>query len=227
MLGTDPRHALSLINLMIGQPVVSPALERARIQFLYGEEAYARVQHRDGSQVRIEGAEFRRLFEDDPARVRIHINLPVLAKLSIMVAAEADPEALCADVDKTLPSADISLWAGGELTPQVEEVWQNVPDRLRDHSYLVLSPGMKMQSWKSIAQEFVEIIRVDPRAALDAKNAPGGVDKDAFRDSGGTQLVKTIKREIDHRFARLLPEQILSGQWGTSRMPPSGTWCAR
>ncbi|MCG6883996.1 MAG: hypothetical protein LJE62_09610 [Silicimonas sp.] len=197
VFGTDTRHALALINLMIGQPVVSPGLTRARIQFLHGETAHARVQHRDGSQERIEGSDFRRLFEGNPSRVRIYVDLPVLKKLSLLVATEEDPKALCEDVDKTLPSADISLWAGGELTQPVEEAWQQVPDRLRDHSYLVLSPGMKMDTWKSIAQEFVEIIRVDPASALSAKCAEGGVDKEAFRESGGTHIVKTIKKEID------------------------------
>ena len=156
VFGTDPRHAISLINLMIGQPVVSPSIKRARIQFLYSEKAHARLQMRDGTQEKIPGSEFRRLFEGNPARVRIYIDLPVLKKLSILVAAESDPEKLCEDVDKTLPAADIALWAGAELSATLSDVWENVPDRLRDHSYLVLSPKMEFQSWKGIAQETAE-----------------------------------------------------------------------
>ena len=197
VFGTDPRHAISLINLMIGQPVVSPSIQRARIQFLYGETAHARLQFRDGSQTRLEGSEFRRLFDDNPSRVRIYVDLPVLKKLSILVAAESNPTALCEDSEKTLPPADIAIWAGAELTTKMVEVWNNVPDRLRDHSYLVLSPDMDMSSWKSIAQEFVEIMRVDPRRAQEAKQAEGGVDKEAFREAGGTKIVKTIKKEIE------------------------------
>ena len=197
VFGTDPRHAISLINLMMGQPVVSPSIPRARVQFMYGKTAHARVQFRDGSQEKIDGGEFRRLFEGNPTRVRIYVDLPVLKKLSFLVAAESDPEQLCADVDKTLPAADIAIWAGAELTPQLGEVWENLPDRLRDHSYLALSPKMDFASWKGIAQEVVEIIRVDPRRAQDAKDAEGGVDKEEFRESGGAQIVKTIKREID------------------------------
>lgn len=197
VFGTDPRHAISLINLMIGQPVVSPSIPRARIQFVHGEEAHARVQYRDGSQKRFEGSEFRQIFEDNPSRVKIAIDLPVLKKLSILVATDANPRALCSDVDKTLPPADISLWAGAELSEPLIEAWEGIPDRLRDHSYLVLSPNMDFANWKEIAQEFVEVIRVDPQMAQDAKTAQGGVDKDAFRESGGAHLVKTIKKEID------------------------------
>lgn len=206
VFGTDPRHALWLVNLMIGQPVVSPSIPRARIQFIYSKTAYASVQYRDGSQERIEGNQFRRLFEGNPARVRIYIDLPVLKKLSILVAAEKEPDQLCADVDKTLLAADIALWAGAELSPVLSDVWESVPDRLRDHSYLVLSPEMAFGSWKGIAQEFVEIIRVDPRRAQEAKDASDGVDKEEFRESGGAQFVKTIKKEID-----LLVQSALDG----------------
>lgn len=197
VFGTEPKHAISLINLMIGQSVVSPSLSRARIQFLHGETAYARLQYRDGSQERIEGKDFRRLFEDNPSRVRIYVDLPVLKKLSILVATETNPKGLCADVDKTLPPADISIWAGAELSPPLIEAWERLPDRLRDHSYLVLSPEMQMASWNEIAQDFVEIMRVDPRRAQDAKEAEGGVDKVEFKESGGAKIVKTIKKEID------------------------------
>jgi hypothetical protein len=197
IFGTDPKHAISLLNLMIGQPVVSPSLTRARIQFFHSETTHARLQFRDGSQERIDGSEFRRLFDDNPSRVRIYVDLPVLKKLSIMVAAEANPNALCSDVEKTMPAADIALWTGAELVDPMSDVWHSVPSRLRDHSYLVLSETMEMDSWQSIADEFVDVFRVDPRRAQEAKSREGGVDKAAFKDSGGAQIVRTIKKEID------------------------------
>lgn len=197
VFGTDPGHAVSLINLMIGQPVVSPSISRARIQFVHGDVAHARLQFRDGSKKRIEGAEFRHLFDENPTRVRIAVDLPVLKKLSILVAAEENPKTLCADFDKTVPVADISLWSGAAPNPPLLEAWESMPDRLRDHSYLVLSPTMDFANWKQIAQEFVEVIRVDPRAAQAAKDHPDGVDKVAFKETGGAHIVKTIKREID------------------------------
>lgn len=197
IFGTDPKHAISLLNLMIGQSVVSPSLTRARVQFFHSETTHARLQFRDGTQERIDGSEFRRLFDDNPSKVRIYVDLPVLKKLSILVAAEANPKSLCADVDKTIPAADIAIWAGAELVEPMGEVWRSVPSRLRDHSYLVLSPNMEFASWQGIADEFVEVLSVDPRRAQEAKMREGGVDKVAFKESGGAQIVKTIKKEID------------------------------
>ena len=90
IFGTDTEHSISLLNLMIGQSVVSPLMPRARVQFVYGDEIYARLQFRDGSQERVEGSDFKGLFDRQPSKVRIYANLPVLKKISILVAAEPD-----------------------------------------------------------------------------------------------------------------------------------------
>ena len=170
---------------------------RARVQFVYGDEIYARLQFRDGSQERVEGSDFKGLFDRQPSKVRIYANLPVLKKISILVAAEPDPNGLCFDAEKTLAAADIAVWTGENLSDPLREVWSKMPDRLRDHSYLALAPSVDLSSWEGIADEFVEVIRVDPRRAQEAKSAKGGVDKVAFKEAGGTQVGKTIKKEID------------------------------
>ena len=151
---------------------------------------------RDGSQQRIEGSNFAGLFEDRPSKIRICTDLPVLKKLSILVATDKNAKSLCADAEKTIPAADVTLWAGDALTSPMDEVWKYVPDRLRDHSYLVLSPEMESESWAGIADEFAGIMLVDPMRAQDAKSAQGGVDKAAFKESGGAGIVKTIKHEL-------------------------------
>lgn len=197
VFGSDPKHAISLINLMVGQPVISPAITRARITFMHSEVPHARLQFRDGTRTRIEGSEFRRLFDDNPSWIRIYIDLPVLKKLSLLVASESNPKSLCSDFEKTLPGSDIALWAGADLADPMTEVWQKMPERLRSHSYLVLSPTMNPESWAPIAPQFVEVMEVDPRRAQEAKTRESGVDKAAFKASGGAQLIRTIKKEID------------------------------
>ena len=197
VFGTDPRHAISLLNLMIGQPVMPSSLPRARATFLHGEESHARLTFQDGTRKRLEGSEFRKLFDGNPAWVRVHVDLPVLRKISLMVATDRNPNALCADIERTLYSTDFALWAGDELCTPVHQAWRSVPDRLRDHSYLVLSPAMDDGSWTTIRGEFVDVLTVDPRRAQEAKARKDGVDKAAFKAAGGTELVATIKKEID------------------------------
>lgn len=197
VFGTNPAHAISLVNLMVGKPVVTPSISRARVQLLHSKTDYARVQLRDGTQKRIEGSNFSDLFEERPSKVRICTDLPVLKKLSILVATEKSAKSLCADAEKTIPAADITLWAGDAFTSPMDEVWQNVPDRLRDHSYLVLSPEMESDTWVEVADEFAGVLQVDPIGAQEAKAAKGGIDKVAFKEAGGAGIVKTIKHELD------------------------------
>ncbi|MDA8586197.1 hypothetical protein N9L47_07950 [Rhodobacteraceae bacterium] len=197
LFGTDPKHAISLLNLLIGRSVISSALPKARVQFFYGEIPHARLLFTDGTQETVEGSDFQKFFTDKLSKIRIYVDLPVLKKLSIVVATGRDPALLCSDEEKTLGSADIILWTGAELDDSMRAIWDLLPDRLRDHSYLVPSPNMDLASWQDIEQDFVDVIPVDPRRAQEAKNREGGVDKMTFKDSGGAQIVKTIKKEID------------------------------
>lgn len=197
VFGCDPNHAISLANLMVGQVIVPPTIHRARVKLKYSTDPYVRLQLPDGSQRRIEGLAGGELFEANASHIWICRDLPVLRKISIQIATDRNPNLLCSDAARTLASADIAVWSGDELSAPLANVWKGVPDRLRDHSYLVLAPHMSRGSWKTIDHEFVEVLQVDPRRAQKAKDCAGGVDKVAFRESGGTQLVKVIKNEIE------------------------------
>ena len=57
--------------------------------------------------------------------------------------------------------------------------------------------GSIPRPWSSIENEFAGVLRVAPRRALKAKIGPDGPDKEAFRQVGGIDFVRTIKNEID------------------------------
>ena len=197
IFGTDAEYAVPLLNLLIGQPVVSPAMKRARVQFFYSEATYAKLHYRDGRQERLEGHEFRRLFEDGPSRVRVYLDLPVLKRMSILLALDHNPKALCADAGKTLGGADIAIWTGDLFTDGMRRVWGTLPVTLRDHSYLALAQRADLAPWDAVEREFVKVLRVNPIRAYKAKNHPDGPDREAFRAAGGTLIIKTMKSEID------------------------------
>ncbi len=197
VFGTDPAHAAELVNLMVGQAVIPPDIPRGRIQVLNGPALVAQAHAADGTKHRVDGPDISAAFDGDPARVRVFADLPVLKKLSVLIAVDPDPARLIRDAAKTLPPADMTIWSGADLAPGMDEIWQAMPEALRDHSYLVLSPRMNFPSWDAIAPDFVDVLSVDPRRAQDAKSAAGGVDKAAFKAAGGTALVKAIKKELD------------------------------
>lgn len=197
IFGTNPKHAISLLNLLAGQSLVPPAQNQARIQIVYSDTPYAEIQLRDGSRKELSEDQFRDIFVDNPQRVRIGVNLPVLKKVAFMVAANSNPEDLCIDAEQTLSPSDFVLWAGDALTEPVLEVWTNLPTRIRDHSYLALPQTSDHTSWDVIKDEFVDVISIDPRLAQAAKSNRKGVDKEGFEKAGGKAMVKVIKKEIE------------------------------
>lgn len=197
VFGTDPKHAISLVNLMVGESLIPSNLPVANIRLKHDTEPHAKIQRQDGEKQLIRGAEFSTVFEGKPAKTQICVDLPVLKKISVLLVAQNDAMALHGDLERWLSSADIVLWAGGEPSMPVMELWRSMHEQLRSHSYLVLSPNADPEAWRDFAPEFADLLYVDPRRAHAAKTRKGGVDKAAFKDAGGTVLVKTIKKEID------------------------------
>ncbi|WP_413718782.1 hypothetical protein [Silicimonas sp. MF1-12-2] len=96
-----------------------------------------------------------------------------------------------------LDSTDVAIWTGGACSEAMRDLWDQLPEMVRAHSYLVLPPNGDAPGWDDLAQEFAGALSVDARLALHAKNRRRGVDKESFKAAGGTELVKIIKKEID------------------------------
>ena len=198
IFGTNPKHALQLLNLLAGQALVPPFLGQVHVHVVYSEQPYAEIQFGNGNNKRIEGNDFREIFVDNPVRAKLGVPVPLLQKVAFLVTANPDSAELCIGAARALSPCDIVIWAGEELDERMADTWFNMPRKIQDHSYLVLSQSSDDSSWASVRDEFVNVHMVDARAAQAAKSKKGGVDKAAFRNSGGAAIVKDIKREIEH-----------------------------
>lgn len=197
VLGSDVGHAVGLLNLMSGYPIGAPRGDRVRIQCVQATKAFATADYGDGGSRTFARESFGDLFAEAPVRVKLGLDTPALKRLSLMVAAEADTEKMCQAMEQTLMASDVAIFAGSEASPPMISLWSRMPERLKDHSYLALAPGMPSESWRSIHDGFTDVLTIDTKAALAAKSQHGGVDKEAFRAAGGAALVKAIKRELE------------------------------
>ncbi|MEM9969777.1 MAG: hypothetical protein AAF762_01575 [Pseudomonadota bacterium] len=217
VFGTDTKHAMALINLMVGKSLLPTSLARANIRLAHGDVTQAQVQFEDGRKGRVEENEFKGVLEQHPARTRITADLSVLNVLSILAITNKKPDELRADVEQSLPSADIAIWAGVEPDEPLLDLWQDAPEGLRDHGYLMLSQKMERHLWDGLEDDFVDVIQVDPRRAQEAKLRPGGVDKAVFKEAGGTAVVRALKREIDTLIQTALDgTELLLARYGIS-----------
>lgn len=198
IFGTNPKHALHLLNLLAGQALVPPFLGQVHVHVVYSDTPYAEIQLGNGDSKRIEGNDFREIFAENPVRAKLGVDLPLLQKVAFLINANPDSAELCIGATRALTPCDMVIWAGEEMDERMAETWFSMPQKIRDHSYLVLSHNADDQSWESVKTEFVGVHMVDARAAQAAKIKKGGVDKKAFRQSGGSAIVKDIKKDIEN-----------------------------
>ncbi|MEO0943391.1 MAG: hypothetical protein AAFY06_00920 [Pseudomonadota bacterium] len=198
IFGTNPKHALQLLNLLAGQSLVPPFLGQVHTHVVYSEEPYAEVQFGNGNNQRIKGSDFSEIFANNPERAKLGVRVPLLQRVAFLVTANPDSAELCIGAARALSPCDIVIWAGEEMDERMADTWYNMPRSIQDHSYLVLPQNSDSRSWASVRDEFVSVHMVDARAAQAAKSKKGGVDKTAFRKSGGAGIVKDIKKEVEH-----------------------------
>lgn len=197
IFGTYPMHAISLLNLMVGKPILPPRRRTARVQLSHSaNKTFADAQLSDGTVRRLTEEQFGKMFAESPARVKVCADLPVLSKVAFLLASDADSERLCLNDGKAILFADFVIWAGGEMTESLASTWEQMPDQIRSHSHLVLPQSMDLDSWDPIRNEFVSALQVDAAQALEAKSRVAGPDREAFEASGGMAFVSEIKREI-------------------------------
>ena len=197
VFGTYPIHAISLLNLMIGKPLLPPRQRTARVKISHSaNKTFADAQLGDGTVRRLTEERFGEMFADHPVKVKVSADLPVLNKVEFFLASDAEPEKLCLNDGKTLLFADFVIWAGGEMTEPLVSTWKQMPDQIRSHSHLVLPQSIDLDGWAPIRDEFVSALQVDPEQAQAAKARSGGADRETFEASGGMAFVSEVKREI-------------------------------
>lgn len=197
LLGSDSQHAVSLLGFLVGLDLRCPTVDRLRVQCVFSSEPFASVEYSDGTTRTMGGNRISDAFSEDPVRVKIGFDSAVLRKLSFMIAVDRDEQQLSAEIEQTLVASDIALFCGDALSAPMRALIGRLPDRLKHHSYLTLPPAKPLAEWQEVADDFAGTVQIDPRAAQAAKSAVGGVDKEAFRQAGGTAMVRAVKRELD------------------------------
>jgi|GEM_PF-3631593 hypothetical protein len=196
IFGTDTQMAVSLMNLVLGERIVPHIIRGVQIQFIFSEETFAELEFRDGEKKSISITQFSEMLNENPSKIKIGTNLPVLNKISILMLANADAHKLSTEAGRMTDRSDFMVWLAGDLPGPVRETWTHLPQNLKDHSYLVHDTPELPADWDVLASDFVDILRVDAEAALTAKASKGGANKDAFRAAGGMDFVRVVKSEI-------------------------------
>jgi len=209
LLGMPRTGKSSILNLLIGQTVLDEGVALPTCQFVHGRMAQSICTLSDGTKTAIEGVDVDRIAALSPAFVEIRMPLAALKKISVLeVVAPADPNALHRASQWAARRCDIAIWCTHDFPADEQRIWSQMPDTMKDHALLMVTRSDLLRQQGAYDEvlgavsavatgEFNKIIPIATPAAIGARGPDGTVNKDAFRESGGTALISAVLRQVE------------------------------
>lgn len=139
LLGRPTPGKASLLAEALGEPVL-PALDNPpTVELRYGEVPSAQITRPDGSVTEPRGALDAAAFQDAILAV-VERPSALLRRISFLdVQADEAVADQRAAIAWAAPRTDIALWCAATFDAADQELWDGVPDQIKDHAYLVLT----------------------------------------------------------------------------------------
>ena len=195
VFGSSASYASDLANILIGKRVLGTESESSLVRLLHNQSERARIIHNDNSQSSLRGPDVSNAFANSPRMVELGMDLPSLSKMTVVRAASDTINGLNGAIKWAVPKTDVAIWCTMSFTAYDLALWLDLPEHIRDRGYLVVRPGYTVGH--RCRELFRSVLQVDARAASAARSDAGDVNKAAFRGAGGTDLIKTMRREIE------------------------------
>lgn len=198
IVGTDATLATGTLNLLVGKKMAEPSIGHLSLQVEHGEADSAVARYADKSEANFDEDTLGSVFKNKPMGVKMRLNLAPLSKASFYRVTRDDPSNLQGILTKLSETADVVLWCGQSFGRDDKNAFEALEARTREHSHMLTSEACYSSVMDGIApDEFKHVLPIDPVAAMTALTAEGGADKAAFKAAGGTELIRTIKKEIE------------------------------
>ncbi|WP_457650730.1 hypothetical protein [Profundibacter sp.] len=225
LLGSTGAGKTSVLNLLLGQNMVPDGTDGIpTVKWEYGIEPKMLCTLPDRSKKIIGGIDFDACASLKPAFVTVQANLPALAKISVMEVVAPDiPVQKQKAVSWACKQADVLIWCTTDFTTEEQQIWDIVPDRLKDHGFLLLTKTDQLMGQAEIntrlaalsrccGDEFLRILPISARLALEARGNGRNLNLNLFKSSGATGLISAIKGQIEEaqRVVTDNAEQILA-----------------
>lgn len=198
-----------IINLLAGERIVPEGSSLPSLALRYGAHRTLTVHQADGTTATRPFGDLAALRRSDVGLVTIEAPLDVLQSLSLTeVVTGGTAEGERDGVLWAAERADIVLWCSLEFTPAEQWLWSAMPERLKDHGFLVLTKadtlirsGLLEQRIAElediVAEEFHSLVPVATLQGLNALLADGGPDADALSASGAAALKDALARHVE------------------------------
>jgi energy-coupling factor transporter ATP-binding protein EcfA2 len=209
VIGLAGSGKTSLVNMLLGARLMPDLDEPAMVELGYGETARVQIVLPDGTlQTRSGLADPSGI---PPGALRIVQDLPdprlkEWSFLELTLSHAGKDQA--AFLDWLPQRTDIAIWCSQVFGDHERSLWSEVPDHLKDHSFLALTRADRMlmkgelagriaRLQPVVADEFLGLYPVATLQAAAARKA-GSVPNDAlWQSSGAKAFVEAIQRQVD------------------------------
>ena len=209
ILGHPGSGKSQLLNLIAGERIVPAATKLPSIELRFGPERRLSLVDAEDQETPGSFDDLARLGRDDARLVRIEAPLPILSTLTLIeVATEGTAEEERAGVQWAAARADVVIWCSQAFTPAERWLWSAMPERLKDHGFLVLTKADELIREGTltrriadlddiVAEEFHSLVPVATLQGLTALCAPEGTDREALAASGAEALISALLAHVE------------------------------
>lgn len=209
ILGHPHSGKSQVLNLLAGETVVPDRARVPTLELVYGDTRRMTLCLSDGTEEPRDSIALDKVRRTDIELIRVEAPLPILKKISLLeVVSRGTAEDEKENVIWAAERADIVLWCSQEFTPAEQWLWSAMPDRLKDHGFLVLTKadqlirqGILMQRIKQlediVAEEFHSLLPVATLQGIAARSGEDGTDEAALAASGAKALIASILRHVE------------------------------
>jgi len=198
----------ALIEMLSGQPALGHTRSDAVIEMAYGEQPRVVFERRDGSVISSPGLLKTASWPENAVCARQELPESRLAgQTYIEVGLSGSLSRKASVLDSLAEGADIILWCSQSFDEEEQTLWTSVPDRIKDHGFLVLTMADR-QMMRGVladnidrldgivAEEFVGLFPVATIQGLQAQIAAPALDQSLWSSSGGKSLMEALNRQI-------------------------------
>ena len=236
ILGHPGSGKSELLNLIAGERIIPAGVQLPSIELRFGNRRRMALVDADGDETPLAAGDLGRIGREAATLLRIEAPLPVLSTLTLIeVATRGTAEEERAGVQWAATRADVVVWCSQGFTPAERWLWSAMPDRLKDHGFLVLTKadelirdgtlGRTIAGLEDIvAEEFHSLVPVATLQGLAALLSPAGIDRDALAASGAEALVSALLAHVEQgRRADLDAALLFLSRFGAGATLPDPT----
>ncbi|MFY0619939.1 hypothetical protein [Shimia sp.] len=220
VLGRPRSGKSSLINMMIGAEIICPPRDVETTEVVYGKSPQITLFWPDGTSQCVTGSSLENQAYAGANRVKYELPLEALQTQSYYeVAQPYDARQQQKLLTDALQKGQIFVWCSEEFDRAEQDIWESVPDEVKDHSFLALTKADRQIMIGDLSERIAALTAVvadgfldlHPIATLHAIKArvSQGSQNDLWDASGGRELVEAIQAQVIRGRAAALDQAAL------------------